>query len=141
MSEAELPDRPPLKLTLSTNKTIKMTYGLEMDLRRLLPEPATAMNLVLTDPFTQDYVIRRCLADVKKMVEDLKELPEVEDELEPDDTDKILMWAVGHVLYFFMKRALRMRDLSAQYPTTLLAPSTNGSPNLPSTTSSAGPLG
>ena len=139
MTTEKMPDRPPLTITLTTGQKIKMTYGLEMDLRRLLPEPGAAMQLVLTDPFTQDFVIRRCLSTEKKMIEDLKELPEVEAELEPDDIDNILMWAVNHVLYFFMKRALNMRGLGEQYPMTLLNPSTNGSPDSASTTPSAGP--
>lgn len=138
----EVMERPPLKLVLEDSRVIKMTYGHEMDLRRLLPDPTTAMQLVMNDPFTQDYVVRRCLSPVKKMFEDLKEVPEVEDDDQPstDDVERILLWAVSHVLYFFMKRATAMGELAAQYQMTPLNPSKTGSESSASTTPSVGHL-
>jgi hypothetical protein len=92
---------------------IKMTYGLEMDIRRMLPDPGTAMELALSDPVTQDYIIRRCLTPVNKMVTDFKDLvPEDEVTIDADERDALLMWAVEHALYFFAKRTLGLARLT-----------------------------
>lgn len=130
--------RPPLTIEMSTGRKIKMTYGLEMDLRRLLPDPVTAMQMVLNDPFTQDYVIRRCLTPINRMLTQ-DELTEDEVELDSDDTEKLILWAVEHVLYFFAKRAAAMVQLGSKFQMDLPNRSTNGSPNSPTTTPSAGP--
>lgn len=139
----ELPaERPPLRITVD-KKDIKMTYGLEMDLRRLFPDPNTALQLMLRDGVTQDYVVRRCLTDAKKLIlthDDL--IPASEVELDPDETEQLLMWATDHVLYFFVKRAMSMTALEARYGKTMgtiSTPSEAGSENSPLMMPSAGP--
>lgn len=110
---------------------IKMTYGLEMDLRRVLPDPQTAMTLLLSDPFTQDYVIRRCLTDKKEMILDPDKLiPAEEVDIDAETRDNMLMWAAAHAMYFFAKRTQGLARLGVQL--------TNSLPNLPQTPS---PLG
>lgn len=136
MAEEAFP-RPPLTINVG-GRTIKMTYGLEMDLRRLLPDPVTAMQMVLNDPFTQDYVIRRCLTPKNKMLKQ-EELTEEEVDLDLEDTERLILWAVEHVLHFFAKRAAAMAELGSKFQTGLPNRSTPGSPNSPSTTPSAGP--
>jgi hypothetical protein len=142
-------ERPPLVFEFSEGsgrEPLKMTYGLEMDLRRLLPDPNTAMQLVLVDPFTQDFVIRRCLTDKKKIITDIDELIPVEEvDLDSDELDKLLIWAVEHAIYFFVKRTAGMGELGQrmepQFPSRQdqMKPSTSGSENSASTTPSAGP--
>lgn len=132
--------RPPLTITLSTGQKVKMTYGLEMDIRRMLPDPASAIQLALNDPFTQDYVIRRCLTNKAAMITDPSELiQEVDSELTVEDTEALIMWAVEHVLYFFTKRTTAMTKLGSRFQVALPNLSPNGSTNSPSTTPSAGP--
>lgn len=136
-----MPDRPPLSVRLTTGQVVKMTYGLEMDLRRMLPDPASAMAVALNDPYTQDYIIRRCMTTGKTgMVTDEAQLETVID-LEPDDTEALIVWAVNHVLYFFVIRAKSLANLSEQYKIPRSDQLPNGSTNSPSTTPSAGPLG
>lgn len=133
-------ERPPLSLNTSAGK-VKMTYGLEMDFRRMLPDPAAAMSVALNDPYTQDYIIRRCFTPKKGMVTNAEELISADElELEPDDNEAIIIWAVSHVLYFFMKRSMAMGELATQYQqeTPLPSPSTSGSEVSASTTQSAG---
>lgn len=134
-------ERPALAITLSTGERIKMTYGLEMDLRRMLPDPAIAIQLALNDPFTQDYVVRRCLTKINKMIEDPKTelIAEVNEDLTVDDTEKMVMWAVEHVLYFFAKRAAAMTEMGNRFQVVLPSQSPLGSTNSPSTTPSVGP--
>jgi hypothetical protein len=136
----KLPERPPLKITLSDDRVVKMTYGLEMDIRRMLPDPSTAMQLVMNDPFTQDYIIRRCLTNLNRMVVNPEELAEDVGDLVPDDTEALLIWAVEHVIYFFVKRAAALGEMGSKYQVPVPpTPSANGSPDSNTTTQSAGP--
>ena len=133
--------KPSLTLELpSIGKTIKMVYGLEMDIRRLLPDPQSAMQLIMNDPYTQDYIVRRCLTDSKKMVLQQDELVSFEDvEISSDDVELLLAWVTEHTLYFFVKRATGMANLAARFGMVQSKPSTAGSVDSPSPTPSAGP--
>lgn len=134
-------NRPPLKITLESGRTIKMSYGLEMDLRRWLPDPEIALQIAINDPVAQDYVIRRCLSPVSTMVTNPnEELTKDMDDVTLEDSEKIILWAVEHILYFFVKRAKSLGEMSTRFKVpTLPSPSTNGSDPSPSTTPSAGP--
>ncbi len=122
-----------------------MTYGLEMDIRRMLPDPQIAMELLLADPVTQDYILRRCLTDKNKMITDFADLiPEDQfEDLNYEIREAILMWAGSHALYFFAKRTLGVANLGARLemllPFLLPQPSPTGSDDSPSETPSAGP--
>jgi hypothetical protein len=135
---------PPLTHTVERESgpyDIKMTYGLEMDLRRLLPDPGTAMQLAMTDVFTQDYLVRRCLTKSAKMIRNDEDLIPVEDvDISTDDADALIMWVLEHQLYFFTKRARGVSELAARQKAELQqSRSTIGSEPSPSTTPSAGP--
>lgn len=123
---------------------LKMSYGLEMDIRRMLPDPQTALQLLLADPYTQDYVIRRCLTDVKKLVTKPEEelIPLDEINLDSDTTEALLMWAAEHAIYFFVKRTAGLAKLGVQFEKILPKPqpqqSSAGSAASPSPTPSAG---
>jgi hypothetical protein len=126
-------------------KPIKMTYGLEMDIRRMLPDPKTAMELLLGDPITQDYILRRCLTEKNKMITNFDDLI-AEDEFEDlssETRDDILMWAGEHALYFFAKRTMGVANLGVRLeellPALLPEQLQSGLKDLASTTPSAGP--
>lgn len=117
-----------------------MTYGLEMDIRRMLPDPETAVQLVQSDPYTQDYLVRRVLTPKKAMISNIDELVTMEDaNITTDEVEAVLMWVTEHSLYFFIKRALAMQALGVQYQAVLPKPSPAGSEDSPSTTPTAGP--
>lgn len=135
----EIPDRPDLKITVG-DRVIKMTYGLEMDLRRMLPDPTSALTLVQSDPTTQDYLVRRVLTDQKGLITDLDQLiPSAEVDISSDDVEAILSWVLEHVLYFFVKRATETGKIGQKYLVALPKPTPDGSGNSASTTPSAGP--
>jgi hypothetical protein len=136
-------EKPDLEITVKlngTDKTIKMVYGLEMDLRRLLPDPTTAMQLVMMDQFTQDYIVRRCLTDNKKMITDVTELV-AEDtiDINSEDVERLMLWALEHTLYFFVKRTSAVGALGVRCQASLPILFKSGSEPSPSTTPSAGP--
>ena len=134
--------KPELSLYLaSCNRSIKMVYGLEMDLRRMLPDPTTAMQLIMNDAYTQDYVVRRCLTVTKKMILQQDELITFDDvDIDSDDVEKLLAWVMEHSLYFFMKRASGMAELSMRFKMAPPQPSLVGSEDSHSPMPSAGPL-
>lgn len=125
-------ERPPLTFTFKNDvrPPIKMTYGLEMDIRRLLPDPMLVMTLLQTDIFTQDYVIRRCLTDTKKIVMDKDDLiPEEEiGDLDGDEIERLLFWAGEHALYFFAKRVAGIGEMGTKFQSLLPARQNPSSP-------------
>ena len=136
MSEME---KPPLSFKVG-DKEIKMTYGLEMDLRRLLPGLEAVTNLIMEDPHTQDYVIRRCLTDYKGLIKSFDDLiPAEEVEATTEEIEGLLLWVAEHMLYFFAKRMSRMEELGVQVTKILPKPTSSGSSPSASKTPSAGP--
>lgn len=136
-----LPPRPALSIEIAGREPIKMTYGLEMDIRRMLPDPLTALQLIRDDPYTQDYIVRRVLTPLKRIVTDPAELVDMEQvDIDSEDVERILTWATEHALYFFVKRTLELAKLGVQYNQALPKPSSDGSEDSASTTPSAGPL-
>lgn len=134
-----LPPRPDLTIEVA-GQTVKMTYGLEMDLRRMLPDPLSALTLIRDDVYTQDYIVRRVLTPVKKIITDPAELIDMaETEVTSEDVENILTWATEHALYFFVKRTVEMAKLGVRYNQALPKPSTDGSETSATTTPSAGP--
>jgi hypothetical protein len=134
--------RPPLSVTVQLDdgqeKTIKLTYGMHQDLQRLVPDPASLLETIMSDPYTRDYVIRRCLTPLKKIVTKPEEelVPAEEIEIsDPDQIDKILQWAAGHLLYFFATSAGGLKQLGEAFKAAFgniptedqPAPSTTGS--------------
>lgn len=120
---------------------VKMTYGLEMDLRRVLPDPSSAISLSMMDADTQDYVIRRCLTEKRTAITDVAQLIPVEEvDISTEDGDRLILWALEHQLYFFAKRAQGMMALAARQQTKVPQHLSNtGSETSPSETPSAGP--
>lgn len=134
-----LPPRPDLYLFVG-DRRIKMTYGLELDIRRMLPDPVSALQLIRDDVYTQDYIVRRVLTEKNGIVTNPDELvPSDQVDITSDEVENILTWAAEHALYFFVKRTLEMAKLGVRYNQALPKPSTDGSENSPSTTPSAGP--
>jgi len=120
-----LPPRPDLFITLG-DRRIKMTYGLEMDIRRMLPDPMTALQLIRDDVYTQDYIVRRVLTEKNKIITNPDELI-VDVDLDSEEVERILTWVTEHALYFFVKRTLEMAKLGVRYNQALPKPSTSGS--------------
>lgn len=134
-------ERPPLTITLG-EKTYKMTYGLQMDIHRLVPDPTQVISLMTTDPYLRDYIIRRVLTDSPKMIQDDDDLiPAEEVDLSSDEIVEILDWVGGHVLSFFLQSAQAAANLGRKYQDQLgqLMPTSGGSEASPSPTPSAGP--
>lgn len=108
---------------------IKMSYGLMMDLQRVIPDAENAVTYVLTDSFVRDYIMRRVLTDSKGTVASEADLIKPEDiDLDMEDIAKVLDWAVAHILSFFVKSVLGMRQQASalQVLKGLSPPSTVG---------------
>lgn len=122
-------DRPALKKTIG-DQEIRWTYGLQQDLQRVLPDPASAVSLIMGDPMAQDFFIRRALTDKRGFIKDESELISAEQvELDPDQIADLLDWLTGHLLYFFASTAGKMSRLGVELSQSLpqLPPSSAGS--------------
>ncbi len=132
--------KPELRLQVSDEYQVKMSYGLLMDLQRLLPGPEQAMTLVMTDPYTQDYVIRRVMTPSKATILKMEDLVAAESfDLEPSQVEGILTWVVQHILHFFAQRASMLAKTGQQFKTALPSLFTTGSATSASPTPAAGP--
>lgn len=140
-------ERPTLIYKLQLNdgsvREIKWTYGLQLDCQRILPDPSAAMNNILADPETRDYLIRRVLTDNKKSIDKFEELVKIEDVPvdDPDMLADLLDWVAGHILYFFGRTASSLARHAAETKETLrpFSPSLAGSADSASSTPSTGP--
>jgi hypothetical protein len=132
--------KPDLRLQVTDDYQVKMSYGLLMDLQRLLSTPEAAMTLVLTDPYTQDYVVRRVMTPSKATIMKMEDLVEADSfDLEPEQVERILTWVVQHILHFFAQRAAMLAKTGERFKTALPSLFTTGSANSTSETPSAGP--
>lgn len=134
-------ERPPLTIELELDdggtREIKMVYGLFNDLQRAIQDPSVIIETVMSDPYTRDYVFRRCLTDTKKAIKDESELIAEEDMPigDPEQLDKLLQWVAGHLLYFFATSAGGLKRLAEVFKaaakpddeTALPGPLTTGS--------------
>jgi hypothetical protein len=130
-------ERPPLTCTVKledeSEYTIKMSYGLHQDLQRMVPDPGAIVDTIAADPYARDYILRRCMTPEKKLIKDESELKAAEDLGldDPDEMNKLLQWATGHLLYFFGISAGGLKQLAELLASKLdqaqPAPSTSGS--------------
>lgn len=140
VEDIETLEAPPLTLQVTDEYRAKMSYGLLMDLQRLLPDATQAMALIMADPYTQDYVVRRVMTPDKATITDSEKLVKSETlELDPEQVATILDWVVKHILHFFAQRAANLAKAGAQFKTALPSLFTSGSPTSASETPSAGP--
>ena len=110
---------------------IKMSYGLMMDLQRVIPDAENAVTYVMTDSFVRDYIMRRVLTDTKATIASEADLIKPEDiDLDMEDVTKVLDWAVAHLLGFFTRSVLGMRRQASALLVLKdpLPPSMDGSP-------------
>ena len=126
-----------VKLGEDKEQEIKLSYGLFQDLQRAVPDPGALIETITSDPYTRDYILRRCLTPTRKMIKDPDtELIDAEKcELDdPDEAEKLLQWVAEHMLYFFATSAGGMKRLAEAFKDqfnleTPPAPSTTGSPS------------
>lgn len=103
-------------LTISGERqTIAMTYGLFNEIMRVIPEPGKIQDLVVTDPYLRDYVVRRMLTGNKRVERDEDLVDPFELDLDIDELDDLVAWVAEHVLHFFMKSAEKTAKIGERY--------------------------
>lgn len=128
------PDRSFDITVNGTTQTVVMSYGLFHEISKVVPSPEQITDLLITDPYLRDYVIRRLLTGNKKVTqdEDLVDLFDLDVDL--DEVEALVSWAAEHILHFFMKSAAKMAKTGEKYQETikeltLLSQSLPGSAN------------
>lgn len=141
----DLPEisQPPKNLPVGAYN-FQMTYGMLMEMSRMLPDPSAALQLAMNDNFTQDYIIRRLATPINTPVKSIDDLVEAHTiDLDTDAFAAVLTWVVQHVLYFFIKRTRSLQEAGQAFQRAFPAlanPSSSGSENSASETPSPGPL-
>lgn len=118
---ADLP-KPSRTFDLTVNgekQTIVMSYGLFHEVSKVVPSPEQITDLLISDPYLRDYVVRRLLTGNKKIEndEDLVDLFDLDVDL--DEVEAMVSWAAEHVLHFFMKSAAKMAKTGEKYLETI----------------------
>lgn len=109
---------------------VRWTYGLQLDLQRLVPDAESMIESIMTDTYTKDYIIRRALTPLKRSITEAADLVLVEDvDLDPDQLLSLIDWVSAHMLYFFVTSATNLAAKGAEFKASL--------PSLPSTAGSA----
>lgn len=119
-----------------TKKEIFWSYGVQMDIQRMIPDASVVVEVMTSDPITRDFVVRRCFTEQKRSIEKLEDFEVDVPVSDPDEIEKLLTWVADHLFYFFTKSVRSMTTLGERYRNALPtvkettdqpAPSTNGS--------------
>jgi hypothetical protein len=100
-------------------QTIVMSYGLFNEVMKVIPSPEMISNLLVTDPFLRDYVVRRVLTGNKKVESDADLIDPFDLDLDMDVLDDLTSWIGEHVLHFFMKSAAKAARTGEKYQATV----------------------
>lgn len=117
--ELPKPDRTFDVTVNGETQTIVMSYGLFNEIAKVVPSPEQITDLLISDPYLRDYVIRRLLTGNKKVTtdEDLVDMFDLDVDLE--EIEGLVSWAAEHVLHFFMKSAAKMATTGEKYQATI----------------------
>jgi hypothetical protein len=111
--------RPDLTFTAG-DQEIRWTYGLQLDLQRLVPDTENVIAAIMGDTYVRDYLVRRALTPLKKSVLDEAELITAEEiDLDPDQVLELLEWISGHLLHFFAKSVTNLMAQGAEFKESL----------------------
>jgi hypothetical protein len=111
--------RPDLTFTAG-DQEIRWTYGLQLDLQRLVPDTENVIAAIMGDTYVRDYLVRRALTPLKKSVLDEAELITAEDiDLDPDQVLALLEWISGHLLHFFSRSVTNLMAQGAEFKESL----------------------
>lgn len=128
LPNAQLPSK-----TISFNDgeiQVKMSYGMLSEVLKILGDSEDAISILLTDPTTRDYVVRRIFTDTKEPVTKEEDLISPYDiDLDPLELDTLIAWVADHVTHFTLSTANKTRAVVQKYETQAasLNPSKSGS--------------
>jgi hypothetical protein len=107
-------------LTVDGEKsTIAMSYGLFSEIMKVVPSPERIKDLIVSDPWLRDYVIRRMLTGNKKVEKDEDLVDPFDMDVDLDELDDLIAWVGDHVLHFFMKSAAKTAASLGKYQGTV----------------------
>lgn len=114
ITPASLPS--PTYTVPSNNKELRMSYGMYNDIMRLVGDPQSATQLLITDATTRDLVVRRLFTENNKSVTQTDELIDsFEIDILPSELDGIVAWVADHVAYFLLSTGTKMNEVVEKY--------------------------
>jgi hypothetical protein len=96
-----------------------MSYGLFNEVMRVVPDPTKIDQLLVTDPYLRDFIIRRMLTGNKKVMGEEDLVDPFELDIDMDRIDELVGWVAEHILSFFAKSAVRTAETATKYKPVL----------------------
>lgn len=96
-------------------QTITMSWALQQELMKVIPQPENIAALLIQDFYLREYIVRRVLTGKKKVTSDEDLIDLFELELDDDAVEALIMWVVDHILYFFTDTASKSLALGERY--------------------------
>lgn len=118
------------------DREVFMSFGLLNELSIIVADPSRIGTMII-DPELRSKVLKACLAvrkksgKIEKAVEDLDDV-----DISIEDVEKLIGWAMDHVMGFFLRALQKATTLSDEYRTQAeaLLSSVTGSASSPSGT-------
>ena len=114
MSEIIKPLNPSPHFNLSNGQEIKLTYGLQNRLARLI-QNVTTVSLILTDINVQEAVIVNIFNKYDKKGQVIEEANLEEIEFSPIEIQQLLVWVTEHLTNFFLLNLQSMTRIVGEY--------------------------
>jgi hypothetical protein len=95
---------------------LTMSMGMFNDIMRILGNSQDTVELLLTDPNTRDWVIRRLFTPALKPIDNVDDLINpYEIDISPMDLGYIIAWVTDHVMYFTTSTIEQTRPMVERY--------------------------
>jgi hypothetical protein len=109
---------PNKSLTVG-DETLLMSYGMFSEIMRIIGDPDNAVETLMSDSNTRDWVIRRLFTKTNKPVETAEDLMNPYDiPLDPTEMDQVIAWVADHVLHFTISTAGKVKPVVERYITS-----------------------
>lgn len=100
----------------STEKELRMSYGMFSDIMRLIGTTEDLAVLLVTDSSTRDLVLRRLFTETKKSINGVDDLADSFDvDILPSEMDEILAWVADHASYFLVSTGKALSTVILKY--------------------------
>lgn len=100
----------------SSEKELRMSYGMFSDIMRLLGNTEDLAMLLVVDASSRDLVLRRLFTDTKKSINGVDDLVDsFEVDILPSEMDDILAWVADHASYFLISTGRALSGVMEKY--------------------------
>lgn len=114
--------KPAKSFKLKVNgetKEIAMSYGLFNEVMKAIPNPQAIDQLLVSDPYLRDYIIRRVLTDKRKIESEDDLIDPFDLDIDLDVLDDLLGWVADHIMGFWLRSGKQTAAILERYRPTV----------------------